>query len=277
MENRKTLTDQFHASDKKRTIGIIIIALVIALIGVIAYFISTSDNRSITSIEKHIPENASSVFVSEANEEAWQYMNVAAGVYIDYPSNAEYIAAATIENKIVLYVLDETDSAKKIFDVENIEYIEKDKVYAITGNDAHLVDSGIGNNEDYLDLAKVGNNQSFGYVDFALLSKGHPEALKYSFPKVDKWSGSFQGGQWKGKTTNVDFGDLDRVKADEQVVGNPLFRGFADNYKYEHNGDSFTGTFNISDLNALSETKFNTSMRSVEFGINGSSMTFEIR
>lgn len=280
MATRKEKTAQLRTSSRIRTTVISAVIVLITVVLIILNF-SVFHKRDITAIEKIIPQDASAVFVSSANQDSWSYMNRLAGVQIPFPSDAEYVGYALSGKVPVLYFStpeSKVSETKKLLDNSKTDYTQKGQVFALTKDPSKVVEQGIGTDNDYAGRASKSSQESSGYINFEILGQGANETFARVLPSAGKWYGEFEQDQWVGKISNVDFSKIDAVTADEEKFKNPKFNDFMKTFEYTQTGDNkAVGSFNISLANDLMEEPVQTGLQKVDFEINGEQLMFTIQ
>ena len=280
MSSRKEKTARLKASKKAKTIAITASIVVMAVV-LAALSIVLAPKRDITLIEGKVPAYASAMLVSEANEEAWEYMNAIAGFNFEYPSKADHVAYTMINRNPVLYFsIDPKDQQEAEQELKDgiVGYKYKDGVFAITLEDELLSDESLGSNPDYRKKAVKGNNQSFGYIDFASLGQGNNDVLSKIFPSAGKWYGEYHAGSWTGTLEGIDYSKVNEVDASSEKFSNPKFGNFVDSFKTGDTEEKTSQkTFSIGLLNELLEKPYTSGMNNVVFEIKGERLTFSLK
>jgi len=269
-------------NQKRKSVVIIATASVVALIAALCAVAFLFPNRDTTAIERKIPAEASIVFISDPNEASWEYFGALTSMRTPLPPQADKIGFANVKNiPTVYFSIASDENVKKeteLFLKDNtIPFINKDNVYAVTAEENRLADEGIIKNADYKKVATKGSNSSFGYINFPLLApKDIPSETQFIFPSAGIWSGEFKNGQWDGKVSDVDYGNIDQAKTQEIATENIQFGLFEDELDYMKGRNSVKGNFNVSEINSLLDDKFSTAIQKVEFEINGDRLTFTL-
>lgn len=280
MTSRREKTAQRNASRKSRTIIIAsIVAVVIVLLGAV---LLSSGKRSITAIEQVIPQEAGIVFISDPNQSSWDYMNALAGLpKTTVPEDVDNIGFASIETSPTVYLSvneDRTENIEGFLKENTIPYQKKGLVYALTAEESRLSDSGLATNSDYRKGASKGSSSSFGYINFPEVTKDEGyKNLNTMFPSAGKWYGKFNGGKWSGEISDVNYSQVNKEQNDKKVLEDPAIRLLADGIESKTGTDTVKGSFTVNEITSATDTNYQTSIREIEFEINGGQLTFTLK
>lgn len=229
-------------NNRKTLIGIScgILAFAIAGGGFLVYS-DVSSNKS-TAIEKHVPTDVDSVFVSDKNSDSWEYFRVISGYdnAVDM-LNAEKVGVAFKDDQSYLYVQGGKELEKEISERKIKVEGSGDGAYLIAGDSSGFVEDGLGNMDDYAGKHSK-HKQSFVYATNKYSDDDKFFAGESGIPTSDwSWIGTFTDKGWLGeiKTVNADQFDMKRFDA---------WAGFEQKPRWVKDGISkdSTGKVNIS-------------------------------
>jgi hypothetical protein len=276
--SRRERSAKLKAAQKSR---MIIVAAGVATIIILLLLVSIfSHKRDTTDIEKVIPQSAGVVFLSDANQSSWDYFNALAGSNQPFPEKAKEIGFASIGTSPTVYLSinnEDKEETEQFLKDNTIPFINKDNVYALTTEESRISGDSVAGNSEYKKYANNGTNSSFGYINFTSLNyKGMPDEMKHILPTAGIWTGEFKANKWQGKITNVNFSQIDESKASDVIYANPLVRSFTDEIEYAKGENSTKGSFSVSELNSLLDTKYQSSIRTIDFEIKGDQLSFTL-
>lgn len=278
MNSRRERTALRNA--KRKSVVIVAAVSLVALIAVLCAVFSLSGNRDTNAIEDKISADASIVFLSDANEESWEYFSALTLINEPLPPQAKEIGVANVSRISTLYF--SIDSSQKKETEEFLKsnatpFIVKDNVYALTLDTGRFAEESITRSQEYKKVSSKGSNASFGYINFSKLGMDElPSEMEFILPSAGVWSGEFKDGQWDGKVSDIDYSMIDPSKALEAVTENIVLGLFADEVDYEKGRNSVKGNFNVGEINSLIKDNYTTSIQKVDFEINGERLTFTL-
>ncbi len=208
---------------EKNKIYKIIIASVVAvgvILGIIFGVMAITKNTDIlpttkdrsTSIESHVPEDIDSLFISEVNNDSWEYIRTLAKSNVSQRlDSAKYVAVAYKDGKSYLYAQGDVDEMKIEASERKLNVPNMNGVYLLDGDEDGLVEQGLSYSDSYEGQGLNSANKSFGYI-----------TTKYSDMKIDKemglptypwtWYGTFGEDAWVGYSKELKSIDFDLVK-----------------------------------------------------------------
>lgn len=267
-------------NEKRKSVVIVAAISLVAIIAALCAVLLMSGNRDTTSIEEKIPSDASVVFLSDANEESWEYFSALTSMDTPFPPQAKELGFANVARIPTLYFSIDSSSKKEteeFLEANVIPYRVKDNVYAVTLDNDRLAEDGITHDPEYKKASSKGSNTSFGYVNFSKLELDEaPSEIGLLLPHAGVWSGEFKNDQWDGKLSDVDYSAIDPAQSLDAIAENVALGLFADEIDSKKGRNSVTGNFNVSEINSLLKDKYTTSIQKVDFEIKGERLTFTL-
>lgn len=203
---------------KKTIIGLSCGALAFAIAGggFLAY--NNAVSNTTTAIEKHVPTDVDSVFVSDKDASSWDYFRVISGHdnVVDL-LNADKVGVAFKDDLSYLYVEGGKDLEKEIAERDIKTVASGGGVYLIAGDKSGFVEDGLGKMDDYAGKDSK-HDKSFAYATNKHSDDDKFFAGESGIPTEDwTWTGTFTNKGWLGEIDAVSAGQFDMKKFDAWV------------------------------------------------------------
>lgn len=221
---------EMKQKNRKKIVGLScgVLAFVVAGGGFLLY--NQSVENKATAIEKHVPVDVDSLFISDKNDDSWEYFRIISGHDNAVNMlNAKKVGVAFKDDQSYLYVEGGKELEKEIAE-RNIKVEGSgDGAYLIAGDKSGFTEDGLGTLDDYAGKNSK-HEESFAYATNKFSDDKKFFEGESGIPTDDwSWTGTFTDKGWLGEIKDVNADQFDMKKFNAWV-------GFEKKPNWVHDG-----------------------------------------